>query len=223
MLVHGLRMVTVDTDLVEIEEDGTVVTVELARSDKLNALVPEMIEGLASAFEQLRDDPGPAVLVDGKGRVTTAGMDEDIVGGNYSSEYGDLNERLGTLYDLTRAYPRPVAVCGRGALIGAGAILSFAAEFCVLGEDAHYAVPEVSYGIASRRITERLPEIAGRRVAAEMALTGDPVDPRRAYELGLVTDVVPEADVRSRAREILETVAEHDEETVGELIALLNE
>lgn len=216
-------MVSVDTDLLAIEEDEDVLTLELARPDKLNALLPEMIEGMASVFEQLQEDPGPAVLVDGEGRVTTAGMDQDIVAGDYAAEYADLNARLGQLYDLAMAYPRPVAVCGRGALIGAGAILSFAAEFCVLGEDVHYAVPEVTYGIASRRITELLPDIAGRRIGAEMVLTGEPIDPERAYEVGLANDVVPPDAVRPRARELLETVTEHDEETVAEIIGLLGE
>lgn len=217
-------MISVDTDLVSVTEDGTVTTIELDRPDKLNALTPEMVEGLASAFEQLVADPGLPVLVDGAGRVTTAGMDQDIVGGgDYEAEYGDLNERLGTVYDLTMSYPRPVVVCGRGALVGAGAILSFAAEFCVLGDDVHFAVPEVSYAIASRRITDRLPDIAGRRIAAEMALTGEPLDPQRAYQVGLANDVVPADEVRPRARELLEVVAEHDEETVGEYVDMLNE
>lgn len=216
-------MVTVDTDLLEIEAGDDVLVLELARPDKLNALLPEMIEGMASVFEQLADDPGPAVLIDGQGRVTTAGMDQDIVAGDYAAEYADLNARLGELYDLAMTYPRPVAVCGRGALIGAGAILSSAAEFCVLGEDVHYAVPEVSYGIASERIARLLPDVAGRRIAAEMALTGEPIDPQRAYEVGLVNDVVPPDAVRDRARELLETVAEHDGETVGEIVGLLGE
>ena len=217
-------MVSVDTDYVEVHLDGDVCTLELARPDKLNALLPEMIEGLASAFEQLAADPDPAVLVDGQGRVTTAGMDQDIVaGGDYATEHADLNARLGDVYDLAMAYPRPVAVCGRGALIGAGAILSFAAEFCVLGEDVHYAVPEVTYGIASRRISQLLPDIVGRRVAAEMALTRDPIDPQRAYEVGLANDVVPPDAVRPRARELLETVADHDGETVGDIVGFLGE
>lgn len=216
-------MVTLDTDRVTVTEDEGVLTLELARPDKLNALLPDMIEGLASAFEQLQDEPGPGVLIDGQGRVTTAGLDQDIVAGDYAAEYADLNARLGTLYDLVVTYPRPVAVCGRGALIGAGAILSFAAEFCVLGEEVTFAVPEVSYGIPSRRITSLLPAVAGRHVAAELALTGEPLDPHRAHEVGLANDIVPPDAVRPRARELLEAVAAHDGDTIGELVGLLGQ
>lgn len=217
-------MVTVDTDLVQVADSGGIAEITLSRPDKLNALNPEMVEGLADALDQLNADPGPGVLIDGVGRVTCAGMDRDIVGGgNYEAEYGDLNETVGRVYDLAAAYPRPVAVAGRGALIGAAAILSLCCEFLVLDEEAKYAVPEVSYGIASERITTLLPEIAGNRIAAEMALTGESIDPQRAYEVGLANDVVPADEVADRARDLLETVGEHDEGTVERLVEQLSE
>ncbi len=219
-------MVTVDTEDIAVSEDeaGDVLTLKLANPDKLNALNPAMVEGLASAFEQLHDDPGPCVLIDGQGRVTCAGMDRDIVaGGNYSHEYPDLDERLGELYTLVGDYPRPVAVAGRGALIGAAAIISFCVEFVVLDEEANFAVPEVTYDIASERITTLLPDVAPWRIAAEMALTGEPLDPQRAYDVGLANDVVPADEVTSRARALLETVASNDEETVAQLTTQLRE
>lgn len=216
-------MVTVETDLVEVSESDGVVEITLSRPEKLNALNPEMVEGLADALEELHDDPGPGVLVDGEGRVTCAGMDRDIVAGDYAAEYADLNETLGRVYDMTATYPRPVAIAGRGALIGAAAILSLCCEFLVLDEEATYAVPEVSYGIASERITALLPAIAGGRIAAEMALTGEAIDPERAYAAGLANDVVPADEVAPRARELLEIVGEHDEGTVEQLVGSLAE
>lgn len=211
-------MVDVATDLVAIEETDDVVTIELSRPDKLNALNPAMIEGLATAFEQLHEDPGQGVLLDGAGRVTCAGMDRDIVSDDYEAKYGDLNARLGDLYELTTTYPRPVAMAGRGAVIGAAAILSVCCEFLVLDEEATYAVPEVSYGIASERIATTFTDVAGWRVGAELALTGEPIDPERAHAAGLANDVVPEPEVRARARELLATVGEHDDETVARVV-----
>ena len=73
-------MVTVDTEQVAVEESPELVTLELARPAKLNALTPPMVRGLASAFEQLEGDRGRAVLLTGQGRAMCAGMDEDIVG-----------------------------------------------------------------------------------------------------------------------------------------------
>lgn len=215
-------MVGTDTDLLRVEDGPDVVTVELSRPDTLNALVPEMIEGLVDVFDQLHDDPGRGVLLAGEGRVTCAGMDRDIVGGgNYEAEYGDLDERLGVLYGRVASYPAPVAIAGRGALVGAGAVLSLSCEFLVLGEETTYSFPEVQFRIASERIGTLLPEVAGRRVAAELALTGEPIDPARAKDVGLATDVVPEDAVEARARDLLETVCGHDPETVATLIGYL--
>lgn len=215
-------MVTSETDLLTVEEGEDVVTVELSRPDTLNALVPETIDGLVDVFEQLHDDPGRGVLLTGEGRVTCAGMDREIVGGgNFSTEYPDLNETVGRLYDLAASYPAPVAIAGRGALVGAGAVLSLSCEFLVLGEETTYSFPEVQFRIASDRIAGRLPGIVGRRVAAELALTGEPIDPARAKSVGLANDVVPEDAVEARARELLETVCAHDRETVAELIGYL--
>lgn len=85
-------MVTVDTEYVSVTEDADVLTLELARPDTLNALTPEMVEGMASAFEQLHEDPGPCILIDGEGRVTCAGMDQDIVAGRgYAEAHPDLD------------------------------------------------------------------------------------------------------------------------------------
>jgi enoyl-CoA hydratase/carnithine racemase len=196
--------------------------VELARPNKLNALNPEMVEGLLEVFEGPAVESARGVFLTGQGRATCAGMDTDIVsGGDYETEYADLDANMQTLFRRIEAQPAPVAMAGRGALVGAGAVLSLSCEFLVLGEETTFAIPEVAYGITSERAAAVLPDLAGRRVTAEVLLTGEELDPARAKAAGLANDVVPEDDVVPRAREYLETVAEHDEATVRELVELL--
>lgn len=212
----------VSTSLVEVTEDSDVVTVELARPDKLNALNPEMVEGLLEVFEGSAVESARGVLLTGQGRATCAGMDTDIVSDDYENEYTDLDANMQTLFRRVEALPAPVAMAGHGALVGAGVVLSLSCEFLVLGEETTVAIPEVAYGITSKRAASVLPDLVGRRTATEILLTGEEVDPARAEAVGLANDVVPEDDVTARAREYLETVAEHDEETVGELVGLLS-
>lgn len=214
-------MVTADTEYLAVDAGADVVTVALARPEKLNALLPETIEGLATVFEAVADDAGRGVLVTGQGDVTCAGMDTDIVSGDYETEYADLDATLQRLYGQIEAHPGPVAMAGRGALVGAGAVLSLSCEFLVLGEETTFALPEVNYGIASERTATVLPAIVGRRVAAELQLTGEAIDPERAASVGLANDVVPEPEVEDRARELLATVCDHDAETVAEIVGLL--
>lgn len=215
-------METVDTDFVELDRADDFLEVRLNRPDKLNALGPEMIKGLHEVFSRVSGERGLGILLTGSGRVTCAGMDTEIVAGDYKTEYPELDATLQELYRLIEDHPGPVAIAGKGALVGAAALLSLSCEFVVLGDDATFVIPEVKYDIASERAADRLPEIVGPRAAAELLLTGDDVDSDRARSLGLATDVVPPEAVEDRARELLVTVGEHDDETVAELIALLN-
>jgi enoyl-CoA hydratase/carnithine racemase len=213
-------MVTVDTDLLAVEESEEVVTLELARPEKLNALAPPMVRGLADAFEQLEDDEGRGVLLTGQGRATCAGMDEDIVDDDYAAEHGGLHETLQGVYRQVETHPGPVALAGHGAVIGAGLLVSLSCEFVVVGAETTLAIPEVSYDIASDRAASVLPGYVGRHVASELVLTGEPLAPERAREVGLVNDVVEEDvnAVRERARELLGNVTRHDGEVVADVL-----
>jgi len=82
-------MVSVDTPLVEVTETDAIRTVELARPEKLNALTPELVAGLAEAFAAFQDDPGPGILLTGQGRATCAG-DHDA--GTVAEVIGLLND-----------------------------------------------------------------------------------------------------------------------------------
>ena len=213
-------MVTVDTDLLAVEESPDLVTVELARPEKLNALAPPMVRGLADIFDQLEDDEGRGVLLTGQGRATCAGMDEDIVSDDYAEEHGDLHGTLQGVYRQVEAHPGPVALAGHGAVIGAAMLVSLSCEFVVVGEDTTLAIPEISYDIASDRAASVLPGYVGRHVASELVLTGEPLAPERAHEVGLVNEVLEEdADaVRERAGELLADVTRHDDDVVADVI-----
>lgn len=215
-------MGSVGTDLVELDRSTDLLEIRLNRPDNLNALTPEMVNGLYDAFTRVSDEAGLGILITGSGRVTCAGMDTEIVSGDYEAEYPELDAKLQELYRLIETHPGPVAIAGKGALVGAAAIISLSCEFVVLGEDASFVIPEVKYGIASRRAAERLPDVVGRKAAAELLLTGEEIDAERARSLGLATDVVPSEAVEDRSRELIATVGEHDAETVAELVALLN-
>lgn len=216
-------MASSGTDLVEIHESPDVVEIRLNRPDKLNALTPEIVEGLHDTFARLSDQVGCGVLLTGEGRVTCAGMDTEIVSGDYEAEYPELDATLQDLYGLIERHPGPVAFAARGALVGAGTIMSLSCEFVVVGERTSIVIPEIRYGIASRRAADRLPDIVGRKAATELLLLGEEISAQRARELTLVNDVVPEDAVEERARELLETVGDYDEDAVASLISLLVE
>jgi enoyl-CoA hydratase/carnithine racemase len=209
-----------ETVTVSAADDG-IVTVELNRPDKRNALTPEMVESLHETFGGLADDPPAGVLVTGRGRVTCAGMDTGVVSQDYENDFADLDALAQELYALLEDLPCPVAMAAHGALVGMGFVVSLSCDLLVVGAETTLSVPEVTYGITSEQTADRLPALVGRRVAAELLLTGEPLAPERARVVGLANDVVPEDAVDDRARELLATIADHDRETVRELCSLL--
>lgn len=212
-------MASTATELVETEQRGDLLTIALNRPEKLNALTPELIDGVYEVFDDLAADPGAHVLITGNGRVTCAGMDTDIVGSDdYESEFGDVDDTMRRLCERIGEYPYPTAMAGKGAVIGAAFGMSVECDFVILGEDTTFSFPEITYDVCPSvpRITH-LRDIVGPRVAKEIVMTGDPVSPSRALSLGLANDVVPEDEVDETARKLLEDISDHDPDLVRQI------
>ena len=207
------------TELVTVDVADGVATVELNRPESLNAVTLELLSDLRDALVDLPEDDVDGLVLTGAGDVTCAGMDREIVADpEYDEKYADeINELTAEVYEFLTSRPYPTAVAARGALIGIGFILSLRCDFLVVGEETKLALPEVQFGIAATHTVPYLEAIAGRRAAAEIALTGESLAPTRARELGVANRVVAEDAVEESARELIETIAGHDSETVRQL------
>lgn len=211
-------MVSVETPSIDIEEDETVVTIALNRPEKLNALTEEMVVGIHSAWSQLSENPEKAVLFTGRGDATCAGADTSVIDDDdfseTESEYSHLQQDT---FHMIQTYPRPTVMACKGVSVGAAVLFAADADFAVLGADTTFSYPETKLGLFSDRLPKLLHHNHGSQVAREVTLKSEQIAPARALELGLVTDVVPEDDVDSTARELVEQIAEYDE-TVVELV-----
>ena len=95
---------------------------------------------------------------------------------------------------------KPVIACIQGFALGGGCELAMACTFRIAAEDARLGQPEVKLGIiAGYGGTQRLPRLVGRGAALKLLLTGAIIDAREALRIGLVDEVVPAADLMSRA------------------------
>lgn len=146
-------------------------------------------------------------------------MDTDIVSDDaYDEKYGDAIEDLNAeVYQLLREYPYPTVMAAHGALIGIGFCHSVYCDFLVAGNNTRLSLPEIKYGLAVEAVLPELVDIVGARAAKEIALTGEPVSPSRAHELGLVTEIVPEAEVEDTARTLAEKIAAYDSQAVRDV------
>ena len=151
--------------------DGAVVTIELDRADKRNALNDEMLAGLSDAFDAALGSGARAIVVTGRGPVFSAGA--DLSGPVY--EKGFLDTLVGTLKKIESS-PVPVLAALNGSAIGAGLQLAMAADLRVMAPDAIAGIPAAKLGVAVDEWTiRRLVSLVGAGQARGMLIGCDPL------------------------------------------------
>jgi enoyl-CoA hydratase/carnithine racemase len=111
----------------------------------------------------------------------------------------DIVENWATVQKMKK----PVIAAINGWAMGGGLELALSCDMRVASEKARMGLPEVSLGIVpGTGGTQRLPRLVGKGKALEMLLTGEPVDAKEAYRIGLVNKVVPEGEAVKGAEEI---------------------
>jgi len=193
----------------DVDDDGIAV-VTLDRADKLNALSTRLLGDLQRAFRQARSDERV------RGVVLTGAGDRAFAAGADIEEFTDLDALAGHRFALTgqsvfnaiEGLPKPVVAAVNGFALGGGCELALACHLRVASENAQFGQPEVNLGlIPGYGGTQRLPRIVGRGVATEMILTGDRITAQRAYEVGLVNQVVPADALLDAAKALVRKIA----------------
>jgi enoyl-CoA hydratase len=194
--------------LYEVRDGAAWITVQ--RPDKLNALDRRTVEELVLACERAIAEPDVAAIV-----LTGAG-EKAFVAGADVREMAALDPAGAERYSrfLQRALDglersrRPVIAAINGFALGGGCELALACHLRIAADTARFGQPEVGLGlIPGAGGTQRLPRIVGRGRALELILTGATIDAAEAQRIGLVHRVVPAADLRSAASELVATLA----------------
>lgn len=202
--------------------DADVATITLNRPERLNALTFEVYRELRDAFRALDSEPGVrAIIITGAGRAFCSGGDvEDIIGALLGRDLKALQEFTKLTCDLILAMRRcskPIVGALNGTVAGAGAVIAAACDIRVAAESAKIAFLFTKVGLSGADMGAAwlLPRIVGHGLASELLLTGDFIDAKRAYEIGLYNRVVPQAQVLPEARAIAETLARGPGEALG--------
>ncbi len=198
-----------DTLLYEVDADGTAL-ITINRPDKLNALNTAVIADLDAAFGQAAADDAV------RGVVLTGAGPKSFVAGADIRQFTDLEASSGrhfalrgqAVFNRIEAMEKPVVAAVNGFALGGGCELAMACHLRVAAENAAFGQPEVNLGlIPGYGGTQRLPRLVGRGRATELILTGDRIDARRAFEIGLVNRVVPAEALIETAKDLVRTIA----------------
>ncbi len=199
---------TDDRDLlVERPADG-VALIRLHRPEVSNALSPRLQAQLAQAFAELAENPQVRCLVlTGGERVFAAGG--DIHSLRDAGPIDILQRHTERLWAPIQHCPKPVIAAVCGYAYGGGAELAMHCDIIVAGEGARFAQPEIRIGIMPGiGGTQRLVRAVGKFNAMKLLLTGRPVTAREAQAMGLVCDVVADADVQAHALQMAQQIAD---------------
>jgi crotonobetainyl-CoA hydratase len=181
------------------ERHGPVLLVTLNRPEARNAVNMAVTLGLGDALERAEHDPAIwAVVVTGAGdQAFCAGADLKAVARREDISPEDpARAAWGFAGYVSHHISKPTIAAVNGFALGGGTEIALASDLVLAAETASFGLPEVRRGIiAGAGGLFRLPAQIPKKVAMAMILTGEPITARRALELGLVNQVVPQADV----------------------------
>jgi enoyl-CoA hydratase/carnithine racemase len=202
-----------------VVEAGTVATVVLNRPERRNALTIPMARAVAEALEAAATS-ARAIVLTGAGPAFCAGGDLDelrLLAARPESEIAEgLYGAFQKLVRTVRRVPVPVIAAVNGHAMGAGMDLALACDLRVASPEARLGQVWVRLGlIPGTGGAFWTAALAGPARAAELVLTGEPVDAQTALGWGLVNEVVPPDSVVSRAREWGERIASLPPEAVA--------
>lgn len=195
----------------DISVEAGVMTLRLNRPEKRNALDSATIEALHSAIEQAEIDANVRVLaLRGAGKDFCAGadLDELLASAKLAPEVNQANAlRLGSIFTQLRNLPKPVVAIVQGRALAGGAGLATAADLVLAAESSQFGYPEVQRGFVPAMVMTMLRRVAGEKRAFELVATGRLVGAREALEIGLVSRIVPDAELEVVASDTLQKLA----------------
>ena len=193
----------------DLEDDGILV-VTINRPDKHNALNADVLDELATAFQEATEDAAV------RGVILTGAGEKSFVAGADIGQFAELDADTGArfarrgqeVFLRIEQMPKPVIAAINGFALGGGCELAMACHLRVAAESARFGQPEVNLGIIpGYGGTQRLPRLVGLGLATELILTGEPIDARRAHEIGLVNRVAAADELLEVAHTLVRTVA----------------
>jgi enoyl-CoA hydratase/carnithine racemase len=201
------------TSLIVVQRDGAIATVVLDRPDKLNALTRPMWQGLGDAMRQLSaDDSLRCIVLRGAGeKAFSPGNDIAefaTVRANKAQarEYGAIMHATAQALENCR---HPIVAQIHGICVGGGLEIAALADIRICGESSRFGAPIKNLGLVMA-YAEMAPlvRLVGTATALEILLEGRVFDAAEAKDKGIVTRVVPDADVAAEARAAAQRIAD---------------
>ena len=199
---------TDDNRPIRVETQGRVGLITLHRPQQLNALNDALMDALGAALRAFDADPGiGAIVITGSSKAFAAGADIDAM---QDWSYMDVyqSDFITRNWETIRTIRKPVIAAVAGYAMGGGCELVLACDVIVAAESARFALPEIKLAmLPGAGGTQRLPRAVGKAKAMDMCLSARMLDAQEADRYGLVSRVVPDAELLERTLALATQIA----------------
>ena len=195
-------------ETVILERKGAVGLITLNRPQALNALSAALIRDLGAALDELEaDDAIGAIVITGSDKAFAAGADiKEMASRSYMDVY--LNDFITNGWERVSTCRKPIVAAVAGYALGGGCEIAMMCDTIIAADTAKFGQPEITIGtIPGSGGTQRLTRAVGKAKAMEMCLTGRMMDAAEAERSGLVSRVVPAAELIDEAIKVATKIA----------------
>ena len=196
------------SDLILSETHGPVMVLRLNRPEALNALNLALMQALAAALTAADADPAiRCIVLTGSDKAFAAGADvREMQAKTYAEAFAQ--DIFGPQAAAISRIRKPIIAAVSGYCLGGGCELAMLCDFILCSDTARFGQPEVNLGIIpGMGGSQRLTRAVGKSKAMEMVLTGRMMDASEAERAGLVSRVIPMADLMAEAVKTATTIA----------------
>jgi enoyl-CoA hydratase len=193
---------------IKTETKGRVGIIRLDRPKALNALCAELVRELGQALDAFETDPGiGCVVLTGSDKAFAAGADiKEMKDQSYQDVF--LKDFITVGWEKVSQVRKPIVAAVAGYALGGGCEMAMMCDFIIAADNAKFGQPEITLGtIPGAGGTQRLPRFVGKSKAMDLVLTGRMMDAAEAERCGLVSRVVPLADLMSDTIATAEKIA----------------
>lgn len=200
-----------DYETIAVDREGALMTVRFNRPDKRNAVNRQMHADLQDLCHRLTDDTDTRVVIFcGEGRAFSSGADTSEWTDSQSADELAVRHVSGVGSRTSTAIENldQITIAAvHGFAVGGGLVLAICCDMRVAGDETWFSIPEVELGLPlGWNALPRLAREMGHARALELTITCDKFDAKTAADNGLVTHLVPEADVQKKARELADKI-----------------
>jgi enoyl-CoA hydratase len=196
-------------ETIKTETRGAVRLITLNRPQALNALNSQLVDELGAALDQAEADQGVrCIVLTGSEKAFAAGADiKEMQPKTYMDAFGE--DFITRNWERVTRCRKPVIAAVAGFALGGGCELAMMCDFIIAGDNAKFGQPEIKLGVMpGSGGTQRLTRFVGKSKAMEMCLTGRMMDAAEAERSGLVSRIVPVAELLNEAMKTAEAIAE---------------